>query len=442
VEQFQIGNQNGSSHESVKQFRQPHSEKYLVELANMSIPLWRKLEQNANLPNGSILNLTDGFLIIGDPAANLTTVEGNFNQIRQNCDELGLGCIYLTSEQLHDRYPLFHLPSNYNGIFHQNSGYINVTQLMIALVQIIQTNYSKNIIIRENEEFFNLDPSVSDTPDSAVRLVTNRGSLMAKKVLYVPGPYAKNVSLTLGFDLQMTMWELPDLYFPVRSPYPSPTPTWFAVGSNVQSHFHGYPMEATEMPGYMKITPEFIKDMDNPLIYPKDREGPTESLTQYFIQQVRQWIIENAPSIDPDPAKCIIGQQTCLATFVPDYGFIIDYLPTGVPYRDKVMMSAAGWGMKFAPIFADILVNLIFGTVPPYYSPYIPEFSFDRGNRIIPFTSTPSPISTTLSPEKPEKLYKTITIVLSIFFGLALIVIIVLAIRRCRRRSDLDVPLI
>ncbi len=44
LEQYQINNQYGSSHENVKQFRQPHSEVYLTELAKISIPLWRQLD--------------------------------------------------------------------------------------------------------------------------------------------------------------------------------------------------------------------------------------------------------------------------------------------------------------------------------------------------------------------------------------------------------------
>ncbi|CAF3304755.1 unnamed protein product [Rotaria sp. Silwood2] len=430
IEQFQIGNQNGSSYENVKQFRQPHSELYLAELAKISIPLWRQLEQNASLDVGSILNLKDGFLIIGDPVANLTTVEGNYAQIQQNCIELDMGCEFLSSTEVSNRYPLFHMLSNYHGIFHSQSGYINVTQMMMALVQIIQRNYSQNIIIREQEEFLNVDQSVLDIPQYEVRLLTSRGSLRAKKVVFAPGPYAKNVSDALGFDLQMTMWELPDLYFALRSPQLSLTiPTWFAVGSDVQSHFHGYPMESSVMPGYVKISPEFIKNMNNPLVYPKDRQNATEYLLQYFIEQAQQWIDANAPQLNRSDYR--YGPQTCLATFVPDNGFIIDYLPSQVKYHDKIMMYAAGWGMKFVPVFADILVNLIFDTIPTSpYSKYMPKFSLDIENRVIPYLTTNAPKSTTSAstPDTSERMpYMVAMIALCLVVGILIIPIVFLS---------------
>lgn len=37
IEQFTIGNTEGSSHDNARQFRQPHSERYLSELAKISI---------------------------------------------------------------------------------------------------------------------------------------------------------------------------------------------------------------------------------------------------------------------------------------------------------------------------------------------------------------------------------------------------------------------
>jgi len=89
--------------------------------------------------------------------------------------------------------------------------------------------------------------------------------------------------------------------------------------------------------------------MNDPLIYPNDR--------QYFISQIQQWININAPSLDPNNYK--VGSQTGLSTFVSDNGFIIDYLPTAVKYFEKLMIYASGWGMKFAPVFVDILVNMI-----------------------------------------------------------------------------------
>jgi hypothetical protein len=83
-----------------------------------------------------------------------------------------MDCEFVDSAAVQDRYRFFHIPTNYNAIFHSESGFINVTQLMISLVQIIETNYQKNIIIREKEEFLNFDESILDLPQYEVRLFT------------------------------------------------------------------------------------------------------------------------------------------------------------------------------------------------------------------------------------------------------------------------------
>jgi hypothetical protein len=69
------------------------------------------------------------------------------------------------------------------------------------------------------------------------------------------------------------MWELPDLYFALRLTDIPTTPTWFAVGNDIQSHFHSYLGETSQIPGYRKITPEFIRDMNNPLRGPHPLEN-------------------------------------------------------------------------------------------------------------------------------------------------------------------------
>ncbi|CAF1511665.1 unnamed protein product, partial [Didymodactylos carnosus] len=196
IEQYTVGNMNSS-------------DQYLAELAIMSVPLWRN---QANLSFDSILNTDDEYLFFGNTDLNKTTTEGNLEQIQAICEQLDMNCKYLNNSELRQRFLLFAIPINirYQGIYHSKSGYVNVSQLFIALMRIIQQN--RMIIVRENEEFLSLDMSVSET-ENYVRLITNRGSIKAKKVLFVPGPYAKNLSSTLGIDLNIKIWELPRYIF-------------------------------------------------------------------------------------------------------------------------------------------------------------------------------------------------------------------------------------
>jgi len=98
----------------------------------------------------------------------------------------------------------------------------------------------------------------------------------------------------------------------------------------------------------MKVSSEFIQFPKNLLIYPKDRQG-SETDFSYFIKQTQKWIALYATYIDPN-IYMYNNTSTCLATFVPDNDFIIDRLPSNVKYNSKIIMYAAGWGMKFAPV--------------------------------------------------------------------------------------------
>jgi hypothetical protein len=118
-----------------------------------------------------------------------------------------MNCEIVNVTQLRDRFCFF-TPSAIvdRGILHSNSGYINVTLLLLLSIlrTTIETQY-QNILIRENKSFLDFDQSIVDVPNNNVRLRTNRGSLQAKRVIFALGPYAKNISAALGFNLNMTM---------------------------------------------------------------------------------------------------------------------------------------------------------------------------------------------------------------------------------------------
>jgi len=155
VEQFTIGNSYGGSHYNVRQLRQPHSKRYLAELAKISFDKWRELEKDFGLSENSLLNTTNRFLYFGNGEFSPDTVEGNLNKIDQNCIELNMNCEIVNVTQLRDRFCFF-TPSAIvdRGILHSNSGYINVTLLLLLSIlrTTIETQY-QNILIRENESF-------------------------------------------------------------------------------------------------------------------------------------------------------------------------------------------------------------------------------------------------------------------------------------------------
>jgi glycine/D-amino acid oxidase-like deaminating enzyme len=353
-----------------RQFRQLHDEEYLSELTNMSFPLWRRLEELANMSIESILNTKDGYLYFGDFNTNQSTIEGNFISIKRTCENLRMNCEYLNNTQLQTRYPMFTFSPQHQGIFHNQSGYINVTMLITALLRIIAQN--PNIVIRQQEEFLSLK-----LVDAQTQIITNRGVLHAsRKVLFVPGPYVKNVSHLLNFNLNATLWELPIYYFR-RLPTTARFPTWFTMGDNdLQSLFSGFSIDSAS--DYIVIIPNFIQNMSNPLIYPSQR---TNIVDPFFTKKVVEWVSHNMGMM-VNVSDYYINNRTCLATFLPDNGFLLDYAPQT---NKRVLIQAAGWGMKFVPIWGDILSDMILFEInsSSNYFKYMNYFSLSRPNRLI-----------------------------------------------------------
>jgi glycine/D-amino acid oxidase-like deaminating enzyme len=381
IEQGNLLNSDGSSGTfDQRQFRQMYNEIYLAELANLSVPLWEEIEQLANLSRGSILNTNDGYLFYGD-FNSPETVEGDLASIQRTCDLLQMGCVYLNNTELQTRYPFFKFSSNYQGLFHSQSGYINVTTLMNALLRIIEQN--PRITLRQNEEFISIDKI------NYTHIVTSRGSIRVKhKTLFVPGPFAKNISHLLGFDLNITIWEMPYVNFRLR-PNATQIPTWFAwAAADLQSLFSGFSIDPTS--DYIFVVASFIQNLSNPLLYPAQR---TNIANPFIIKKIIDFVAQNLTQVDPN--DYFVKNRTCLATFLPDNGFLLDYVPNT---NQKVLIQAAGWGMKFVPIWADILSDMILleSSNDSSYAKYLPYFSLSRPYRLI--TNT-----TQISSNEPKK---------------------------------------
>jgi hypothetical protein len=184
-------------------------------------------------------------------------LEENFVSIKRTCENRQIGCEYLNSTQLQSRYPILLFPPLSECIFHNQSGYINVTTLMMGLLRII--NQNENNLIQEKEEFLSLNF------DNETKVVTDRGVLYAsRKVLLVPGPYTKNVSHLINFDLNIKLRKFPIYYF---GGFPNGTlfPTWFAqTEDNLQCLFSGFPISSD----YIVVSARFSKIFSEPLKYP------------------------------------------------------------------------------------------------------------------------------------------------------------------------------
>lgn len=419
IDSFTIGNTNGSSGSAeVRQFQQANEEWYLSDLGRIAIPLWADLERRANLTNGSLLNTQNGYLYINSYAGT--------NRIYNNCRNLSLPCVLLNPTELKYNYSFIDASSDQQGVFMPSSGLINVTLLIEVLKTLLKAK--PNVIIRENEVYLAHDATDKDV----ISIYTSRGSLRATKVVFVPGPYAKNVSALLGLNLNMSLWELPTFYARRLLNTPEITPAWFA------DSFAGYAPESNSSlySDYVRIEPHFLTDSHRAFSWPNQRTNQPDPL---LLNATHLWLKTHMSGF-VDSNDILAAPKTCLASVLPDGGYLLDYVP-GDYNRQRLIMAAGGWAMKYIPVFADILTDFVLDeTATSPYASYLDQFSFNRPGRLISeeTTSTMGPTtltSTRQSENSNEKLYLIFMIVVLIAFIAVCISFLVYCYMFRRRRG-------
>jgi len=133
-----------------------------------------------------------------------------------------------------------------------------------------------------------------------------------------------------------------------------------------------------EMPGYQRVAPDYVRYV---LTDPSQRTNIPDSV---IAAETQQFVQLHMPHLSN--TNSIIGNITCLASFLSDNGFLLDFAPDFVPNNKRIIVQAAGWAMKFVPTFGSLLASLATGklTVTP------PEFSISIPGRLIIPSSSPA----------------------------------------------------
>ena len=342
---------------SQEHFHEGFDEEYLIQLANISFTLWQQLGQMSNLSFGSILNTDDGMLILSNPNITQTTIKSKWTSMKHTCKEFYMNCKYLNNTELHLSYPMFTLPYEYDGIFYNQSGYINVTTLISTLRRLIDQN--SNITIREREQLLSLQINNNHT-----QLITTRGILYAsRKVLFLPGSNAKNISHLLRINLNVSVWKLPIYYFR-RLPGITQLPNSIVLDNHgQQSIFSGFSIDST--PDYLVIKPIFIPNTSHLLINPLHTENVIGWVSHYLSALI-------------NATDYYFDNQTYLITFLPYNRVLLDYVPRT---NKRILMHIDETEMTFVPVWADILSDMILFddmNTSSKYTKYLDYFSFSR----------------------------------------------------------------
>jgi monoamine oxidase len=416
LEKNKLGNALGSSPGFTRQYRSMYSETYLARMAEAALPLWRKLERDAGKPINSILDST-GYVFFGVDSG--ATTEGDFDSIKKNCDTLNQGCaVYANGTSLMQRFAQFRdVPDDWSGVYLASNGQVNVPALMAALEALCVAN---GVVLRDEESVDTMTFDDAAHADAPLLFTTSRGYVRSANVVIAAGPYARGVVQQLtGIELDIKLWELTSIYVRQRA-NASALPTWFAFAGDQDKLFYGFPENAFAVPGYSRVG---LDAVNREFIDPSQRTSMPDA---NIVQRTVQWVRQHMATLVAD--DYVVDNQTCLASFVPDGGYIISHPPTSHPHADRIVVVAAGWAMKFVPLFGELAAAMSAGKSTAWDDTLRQHFAMSLSGRMV----MPTPPPALDSSSSPHSL--TTAIVLSCVAIVAVVVIAIgLAIARSKR---------
>jgi sarcosine oxidase len=342
VDRYAPGHDRGSSHGATRIIRLGYFEHpSYVPLLRAAYPLWRDLAAKSGLP---LVNIT-GIVEIGAPDSEL--VAGTLRSSRLH----GLAHDVLDAAALMRRFPAFHVPAGYVGVFQPDGGFLRAEQAVQAQLALARDAGAQ---LRIGEAVIAVEPR-----GAGVRVVTASSAIDAGCAIVTAGPWVKSVLPNLPAPIRVTRqvlgWFEPReraLFAPGRFPV-------FLL-QNADGIFYGFPDDG--MSG-VKVAKHHHADEG---VDPDRCDREVSAVDEAMIRAV---LAAHLPAADGRR----LAATTCLYTMTSDGDFILDRLPG----HEAIIVASpcSGHGFKFAPVVGEILADL---AVAGSTSHDISRFAFAR----------------------------------------------------------------
>ena len=325
IEQFAPGHDRGSSHGETRIIRLGYFEHpSYVPLVRAAIPLWRALERDSG---AALLDVT-GILEMGAPDS--TLVVGTLRSARNH----GLPHEVLDAAGVMGRFPAFRLPPHFVGVLQPDGGILAAEAAVAAQLAAARVAGAE---LRTKETVRAIKPTAD-----GVRIVTDRGTVMAGQAVVAAGGWIKQLLPGLPAPIRVTRQVVgwftpaePALFARARCPV-------FMI-ENQDGMFYGFP--AGPQPGIKFAKHHHADEMVDPSAAARPMDRADEAV-------LRAALAAHVPAAD----GALLAAQTCRYTMSPDGDFILDRLP-GAP-AVIVASPCSGHGFKFAPVIGQIVADL------------------------------------------------------------------------------------
>ncbi len=343
LEQYTLGNRQGSSHGPSRLFRLAHTNADYVELARAAQVLWRELESESGQPLMQPVDALD----FGPP--------GVLEELRATLQATNVSFELLDRHEIMQRFPHFALTEGTIGLYQANYALLPADRCVNTFARQARLHGATFI---EGQSVLSIHAT-----GNGVEVRTPKASYRAGCAILCAGSWLGLLVRQLGLILPLTVRkELITFYKP-------PDPAAWMPGRFplFRHHLPGYDARGgVGFPIYEHAGAKMLLDCTGPLVKPGD---PDRSVDQPVLDKVRRYIASLLPTLGSD----IIAAETCRYTMTPDENFILDRHPE---YPHILIASpCSGHGFKFAPLIGRILADLAMDGTTEYK---IDRFRLDR----------------------------------------------------------------
>ncbi len=326
LEQFAIGNRNGSSHGASRLFRLLHDGADYVQLARAAHLLWRELETESN---ERLMQQVDG-LDLGSANA--------LDGFRTTMQAAGVSFEQLDRDEIMRRFPHFALPEDTVGFFQTDYGLLAADRCVATLAA--QARLHGTTIV-EGQTVQHIRAA-----SGGVEVRTDKATYSAERLILSAGSWMRPLVRQLDLDLPLTVTKEMDTFYKPSDPAAF-MPDRFPI---FRHHLTGMTARwGVGFPIFEHAGVKMVLDCTGPIVDPDDTD---RSVNQSRLDMLRTYVTRILPTLGDD----IIETETCRYTMTPDEDFIIDHHPA---YPQIVIASpCSGQGFKFAVLIGRILADL------------------------------------------------------------------------------------
>jgi sarcosine oxidase len=328
---------HGGSGGAERQWRLQYAEADLSALTLTARTAWRELESRTRR---TLVHET-GSLWFGDTTRESS--EGQIDAAVRVLEDLRLDYEEVDAAALRSRYGFHDLPAGYRGVHQPQGGVIDVAAARWSL---LDSARRLGCELRAGETVVDL---ALDGDGVTVR--TDAHAYRSEHVVVAAGAWAAPLLKAAGVVIDLTLYELTQAHFRVRTG--RDYPTWFAFQEGTETDanlFYGFGRTPWADDDLVQVSPLFETD---PLDGPAAVTGTPRA---HDLRRVTEWVRDHMPDLVPEPLR----PGTCVAALPTDHGrqFYLGSAAGLVPDGERLVVSAGGWAFKFVPLFGRACVDL------------------------------------------------------------------------------------